>query len=219
MVTASRLAAAAATTVACSKGNVTPSTTTAAPTRAAADRFVAAWRRSLEASWSVDESVERSTALGGHLVFSVHRAQRPPDRVNVGLGSADARQGDQLVTCAPGAGGKVTCAKQRAANSYQREVDVQMAALSPYVSGPEAVYAVSQVAGCFQLTLRLPGYPVPPYGQTAVFCFDPGTGAPAGSVIVRNEGTDRTRVVAAHVPARDADLVLPDPSQLQQSVP
>ena len=218
MVTASRLALVVAMT-ACSKGNVSPTTSTTAVTPAAAARFVAAWRKSLETSWSVDESVERITASGGRLSFSVHRAQRPPDRLNFGLGSLEARQGNVLTTCGAGASGKVSCAHQPTTTTYAEEVDGQVKTLGPYVSGPEAVYAVAEVAGCFQLTLRLPGYPVPPYGQSAVFCFDPATGAPAGSVIVRNEGTDRTRIVAAHIPASPADLALPDPAQLQQSAP
>jgi len=106
-----------------------------------------------------------------------------------------------------------------AAPPYGQEVDGQLATLRPYVNGPQALYVVAEVAGCFQLSLRLPGYPVPPYGGSAVFCFDPHTGAPAGSVIVRNEGTDRTRVVAFHSPATDADLTVPDSKQLRQAVP
>lgn len=105
-----------------------------------------------------------------------------------------------------------------AAPPYAQEVESQLATLRPYVSGGQAVYVVAEVAGCYQLALRLPGYPVPPYGSSAVFCFDPGTGAPAGSVIVRNEGTDRTRVVAAHSPASDADLAVPDAKQLRDGV-
>jgi hypothetical protein len=43
----------------------------------------------------------------------------------------------------------------------------------------------------------------------AELCFDPATGAPAGSLIVRREGTDRTTVTAMHAPALDNDLQLP----------
>lgn len=167
----------------------------------------------------MEESVERTTASGAHLTFAIHRAQRPPDRINVGLGSVDARQGDQLVTCAPGTAGVVHCATAGTAPPYAKEVDGQLAALRPYVNGAQALYTVAEVGGCFQLTLRLPAYPAPPYGHSAVFCFDPGTGAPAGSVIVRNEGTDRTRIVGAHFPASDADLAIPDAQQLHQGVP
>ena len=166
----------------------------------------------------MDESLERATANGRHLTFSLHRAQRPPDRLSVGLGSVDGRRGNQLVTCAPDSGGQVHCVTGGVAPPYSQDVEGQLVALRPYVTGQQAVYVVAEVAGCFQLTLRLPGYPVPPYGSSAVFCFDPGTGAPAGSVIVRNEGTDRTRIVAAHSPASDADLAVPDAEQLQRGV-
>ena len=111
------------------------------------------------------------------------------------------------------------CATTGLPPPYASDVATQMSALQPYVSGPQALYVVAQVAGCFQLTLRLPGYPIPPYGGSAVFCFDPSSGAPAGSVVVRNEGTDRTRVVAVHSPATDGDLSVPDLKDLQQAVP
>jgi hypothetical protein len=142
-------------------------------------------------------------------VFTLHQAQRPPDRLSVGTGSVTGRLGDQDITCTAGASGKLTCATQAATLSYGQQVDQTVLALHAYVLGPQAVYAVVQLAGCFQLTLRLPGYPSPPYGTSATFCFDPTTGAPAGSVIVRDEGTDRTTVVSAHAPATDADLAVP----------
>jgi hypothetical protein len=179
------------------------------PASATAQRFLDAWRRNLTTSWSVDESLDRTTAAGAHAVFAIHEAQRPPDRITVGLGSINARQGDQLVACAPGSSGKLECTPQGTAPAYDQQVDQTVLALHAYVLGPQALYAVVQLAGCFQLTLRLPGYPSPPYGTSAVFCFDPVTGAPAGSVIVRAEGTDRTRIVSAHAPATDADLVIP----------
>ena len=179
----------------------------------AAQRFLDAWRRSLTTSWSIEESLDRTTATGAHAVFPIHQAQRPPDRIKVGIGAVDARQGDTLVACAPGSDGKVRCTPQGTAPPYDQQVDQTILALRPYVLGTQALYSVVQLAGCFQLTLRLPGYPSPPYGSSADFCFDPGTGAPAGTVIVRAEGTDRTRVISAHAPATDADLVLPSPSQ------
>ena len=189
-----------------------PTSTTVAAS-VAAQRFLDAWRRSLTTSWSIEESLDRTTAAGAHAVFPIHEAQRPPDRITAGVGSVDARQGDQLVACAPGSTGKLSCTTQGTAPPYSEQVDQTVLALHAYVLGPQAVYGVVELAGCFQLTLRLPGYPSPPYGTSAVFCFDPVTGAPAGSVIVRDEGTDRTSVVSAHAPATDADLALPAPTQ------
>jgi hypothetical protein len=163
--------------------------------------------------------LDRTTATGAHAVFALHRAQRPPDRISVGLGSVTARQGNVLIGCAPGGDGKVRCSSEGTAPPYDEEVNRQLIILGPYVTGPQALYDVAQLAGCFQLILRLPGYPSPPYGKSAVFCFDPASGAPAGTVIVRAEGTDRTSIVTAHAPATDADVALPSPRQLEGALP
>ena len=102
------------------------------------------------------------------------------------------------------------CSPPVAAPPYAKVMADQLATLRAYVQGRTALYSVAQLGGCFELSLRVTGYPVPPYGRTAVFCFDPGSGAPSGSVIARDEGTDRTVILEAHSPATDADLALPD---------
>jgi hypothetical protein len=180
-----------------------------AGTAAAAERFLAAWERNLTTSWSVEESIDRVTAAGRSLTYSVHRAQRPPDQVQIGLGSIGGRLGDRQVGCAPDEAGHVSCRTSPTTKTYPAQVAGLMADLRPYVLGGNPLYAVAEVAGCFQLTLRLPTFPAPPYGRIAVFCFDPRSGAPAGSVVVRDQATDRTTVLSAHAPATDEDLKLP----------
>ena len=180
----------------------------------AAQAFLDAWQRSLTTSWSVEESVRRTTRVGRTITFSAHRAQRPPDHLETGLGTVDQRAGDRTVACGAGAGGSLACSPAIAAPPYAKVIADQLATLRMYVAGRTALYAVAQLGGCFELRLRLASYPVPPYGRMATFCFDPTTGAPAGSVIARDEGTDRMVVVDAHSPATDADLALPDAGQL-----
>lgn len=188
-------------------------------TTAAAQRFEAAWRRSLLASWSVEESLQRVTRAGGHLAFSVHEAQRPPDSLQYGLGAVAARRGRELLACATTATGRLGCRSQATAPPYAAVVANRMAALEQLVGGPRALYAVAQVGGCFQLTLRVAAFPVPPYGRRAVFCFDPATGAPAGSVVERDAAIDRTTVLSVHAPATDADLALPSDTVIVSGAP
>jgi hypothetical protein len=188
-------------------------------TAAAATAFLDAWQRSLTTAWAVDERVERVTARGGRLVYDVHEARRPPDSLEWGLGAVSARKGDELLACATGTDGRLGCRQQPNAPSYAGEVAQRMTTLRQLVVGPTALYGVAQIGGCFQLLLRLPGFPVPPYGKRALFCFDPATGAPAGTVIERDEAVDRTTVVSAHSPPTDDDLALPAAGAITAGAP
>jgi hypothetical protein len=196
---------------------VPPRTTALAPgaVGALAGRFLDAWRRSLTTSWAVTESVARTTSDGRRLDFPAVLAQRPPDHVNIGLGTVDARLAGVDVACGVGSTGTLTCRRQPGATPFDKTVDDQVGILRTYVAGPAPLYAVAELAGCFQLTLQVPGFPVPPYGRRAVFCFDPATGAPAGSVVAKDQGTDRISVTDAHSPATADDLQLPSSAEMQ----
>jgi hypothetical protein len=183
-------------------------------TSVAAERFVGAWQRNLRTSWAVQETVNRTNPAGRTVAFPVRLAQRPPDHVSTGLGTVDARLGGRLVACGVSAAETLQCGQQGSTEPYDQTVGQQLARLRTYVIGPGAIYRVGQLGGCFELTLRLPSFPVPPYGRVAVFCFDPVSGAPAGTVISRDQATDRTVVTDAHSPAVDADLVLPTPQEM-----
>jgi hypothetical protein len=179
-----------------------------------AAHFLDAWRRNLTTSWAVTESVARTTSDGRQLDFPVARAQLPPDHVNIGLGTVDARLAGVVVACGVGSTATLACRRQPGA-LFATTVDNQVGILRSYVDGPAPLYGVAELAGCFQLTLRLPRFPLPPYGRRAVFCFDGVTGAPAGSVVAKDEGTDRTTVTDAHSPATADDLRLPTQSEMQ----
>jgi hypothetical protein len=187
--------------------------TPAAPaeTRAAADAFLAAWRRSRLATWAVDARFERRLADGRELTTEVHLAQRPPDRVSIGLGSVEARRGGRRLACATATDGAVVCRDGGPARPYRDEVDAELRNLAGYV-GARGFYAVAAEAGrCFRLRLRV-AILTPPYGQRARFCFDPDTGAPVRSELERREATDRT--VAFRVDGRPTDADL-DPEKVR----
>jgi len=200
-------------------GTVTAPAPAATGSVAASDLLIA-WRRSLTTSWSVDEVITRTTTNGRVLTFQVHRAQRPPDHLVVGLGNVDIRTGDRETACATSLAGGQPC-RSSAAPAFAGVVDGQVADLSRIVSGPFALYSLREElraepgpsgpgrAECFDLTLRLSSYPSPPYGRLASLCFDPSTGAPAGSTVQTEQSMDRTIVTARHAPALVADLVPP----------
>jgi hypothetical protein len=180
----------------------------------AAVHFLDAWRRNLTTSWAVTESVARTTSDGRQLDFPVARAQLPPDHVNIGLGTVDARLAGVDVACGVGSTDTLACRRQPGV-PFAKTVDDQVGILRSYLTGPVPLYRVAELAGCFQLSLRLTGFPLPPYGRRAVFCFDAVTGAPAGSVVVKDAGTDRTTVTDAHSPATADDLRLPTQAEMQ----
>jgi hypothetical protein len=197
-------------------GRVGVTTTTSTPSGLGivAQHFLDAWRNNLTTSWAVSETLDRVTAAGRRLDFPVQRAQRPPDHLNVGLGTVDARLSGVLVACGVGGKGDLACGRQPGAPSFEASVDSQIATLETYLRGPTPLYQVAELAGCYQLTLAVPRFPVPPYGRLAVFCFDPTTGAPAGSVVAKDGGTDRTTVTDVHAPATDSDLQLPTAGEM-----
>jgi hypothetical protein len=151
---------------------------------------------------------ERRTTAGRSLVSEVRIAQRPPDRLATGLGSIDARRDGRRLACATGADGKLRCRDGGPAPPYGQEVDAEVALLRGYFSGPNPLYRVRAGGGCYALDL-LVSMPAPPYGRRARFCFDPATGAPVVSVVVRAEATDRQQAVEVRAVVGDADLASP----------
>lgn len=178
---------------------------------AAPAEFLAQWRRSRMATWVVESTFSRTTARGGDLRFTVHNAQRPPDRLLSGFGSVSARQGDQLLACAGGQRGpsSLRCRRSAGAPPWVAEVDDEMRLLESYLEGEPPLYRVTRSGpGCFQLSQARPMVSAP-YGSRALFCFDAATGAPSRSEITRPEGSDVTRAFRVSATVTDADLAPP----------
>ncbi|GAC1532088.1 MAG: hypothetical protein NVS3B12_09210 [Acidimicrobiales bacterium] len=179
--------------------------------KAAAD-FLVAWRAHLLASWSVDQVEERTTAGGATLRFTLHEAQRPPDRVRLGGGATEARRGFTLVACAvPPQGDHPVCRQAPTRRTWRDDVERDMAALRTLVEGPGALYGVlAPSPGCWDLVLRRPEESVPVVlGRGSQYCLDLTTGAVLSSRVQRIGAVDRVTTVARHAPATDADLALP----------
>lgn len=179
-----------------------------------AEIFIAAWRVHLLSSWSVDQVQDRTTDAGAHLRIDVHEAQRPPDRVRIGLGSVDARRGQTLIACASASGdssGRPACRAQATKTSWQDEVDNQLAALRGALVGNRAVFTVMVAGpGCFVFRLRGSTGPVPvTLGRGARYCLDPQTGAVLSSTVQRVGALDSLTTIEHHSPATDTDLALP----------
>ena len=177
----------------------------AGETTSAARHFVARWRASRLGTWVVEAEFERVMADGRRLRTDVHMAQRPPDRLITGLGTLDARRGDERTACGSDAAGVSVCRSGQVARPYEAEVEDDIDLLRGYVLGRSSFYGVRQEGDCFVLRLRRRVL-TPPYGERARFCFDPATDAPVLAEVRRKEATDRTLAVEVRSAPADADL-------------
>lgn len=191
-----------------------PTTTAIAPSSPAdIGAFLAAERRLLAGTWVVHEQFDRVAASGRQLVSDLRLAQRPPDTLKEGPSSADGRRNGRIISCAAGPTGALVCKDGGPAPPFADQVNSEVDTLRSYLVATLPLYRVEAAAGagpgqCWRLLLAAPAYPSPPYGTRAVFCFDPATGAPSYSQIVRPEATDTTRTLASTATVTDADLTV-----------
>jgi hypothetical protein len=178
-----------------------------------AERFVAAWERSRQATFVTSGTYERRSAVSGASIASEDVvAQRPPRRLHRQLGGVDGRDDDRLVVCpAPPAGEEDEPEPCRLGEpggpTYAESVANEVAGLRSLTTGPDPLYIVTAGRpGCFELELvRID--PRAPFGVEASFCFDEATGAPAGSRVRHAGGVEEVVVVTdIRTAVTDADL-------------
>lgn len=181
----------------------------------AARSFLAAWDRSLRATFVVHQRSTRRADDGAGLDTTSVLAQRPPDRLLTGLGTVEGRLGDDVVRCASEPSGTSRCFRSPGAPAFDDDVAARLDALRGYVTGRRPLYAVIDFEqGCFRLDRKL-ALPAPPYGDHALFCFDQATGAPSLTVIEQPGITVRTEATSISPTVTDADLqTVVDPGAL-----
>jgi len=194
-------------------GHPKDTTTTSFPaSRAAAESFVDAWRRSLTGTYLLATRFERE--IDGEVRFESEgvTVQRPPDRVVTGGGNVDARLGGRRIACATDPDGTLRCRDAPAAD-YEDFVAEGVDRVADLVLGPRPLYAVAlRGDDCFRLRLRFV-FAAPPYGEAARFCFDAETGALVELAVGHAEAIDRTEAVELRARVTDADLELPEEAQ------
>ena len=176
---------------------------------AAVADFLEAWQRSRAGTFVVISRFTRSVTGRSGLSSTATLVQDPPTRIAAQLGSITGRIGDREISCTTGPDEELQCLPGRRLPSYEEEAGDELALLRRFVDGPgRDLYFVDRRDGCFRLRLAFE-LPTPPLGETAVYCFDPATGAPTRTEIVREEGRDLTEAVEIRTEVTAEDLELP----------
>ncbi|MCD9624493.1 hypothetical protein [Rhabdothermincola salaria] len=180
---------------------------------AAADAFLDASERNLDATYRLEGEFRRTLDEGRALVSGLLVVQRPPDRIQRSLGGTVGVVGGRTVNCGRSEGADYACAVSGEAEPWEVRRGEQLQALQDYVLGDDPLYAVEEVGNdCFRLERRL-SEPEAVYGRRAELCFDRATGA-LRRLEVRREGgaTDVLEglVVTGRVSDGDFDLSADD---------
>ena len=175
----------------------------------AARAFIAAWDRSRHGTFVVESRFERVLTDGRRFTGDTFLAQRPPDRLVVGLGPVEGRVDGRGIDCATEPSGGLRCFPGAPVGDYEDDVAGEIRLLRSYVEGERPLYAASwDGEDCFALVLVL-DVPAAPYGTSARFCFDPATGAQVVLEVRRPEGRDLTDAISVRGTVRDDDFNLP----------
>jgi hypothetical protein len=174
--------------------------------------FLTAWERSRRSTFVVTSTFRRELDNGRHLDSTTYLAQRPPDRMAAGLGTAEGTVDGRIVRCGSAPDGRFDCLPGPTAPDYEQGVQKEMRAIRSYVTGSPSLYRVTRgEGGCFELT-QSGGYPLLPYGTRARFCFDAATGAPTLIEIHRRGSVDTTKASAVRAAVTDRDFAVPPPA-------
>jgi hypothetical protein len=182
----------------------------AAEVDASADRFVAAYERSLQATYALEGSfTRRSVTTENQIGSEFTEAQRPPSRRRDQFGGVSGRDARRVFSCdaerAGAAGDRCAFAPVL---DYEDEVAERVTVLRQYFDDADPLYTVVEDGECFELR-RTRYDPRPPYGEAARLCFDRATGALA-RVRVENTGViDETIATEIRSAVTDAELEPP----------
>jgi hypothetical protein len=188
---------------------VAPVPDSAEETVESAEAFLEAWERSRRATYLVVTEWHRVTGAGGEMRQTRVLVQRPPDRIRRAGGSVSGVAGGVRYTCDELADDEVTCQAVEdpfADVAFEERVAREVELMWRHLEGPNPLYRVSELDGCFHLRL-VRTMLAPPYGARTTFCFDVESGAVARFRIERAEGIDTEEMVWVRTEVTPDDVV------------
>lgn len=175
----------------------------------AADDLVVAWNRWRTASY-VSTGTWTRTLDGSDspLTGDAYTAQLPPRRLILRLGSVVESIDGTVLTCDNPAEPVIVpgCSEVEGLLSYDDRLRSEMSLVLNYVRGPQRIYDVAEVEGCFHVEL-IPAALRSPWGRAAQFCFDEASGALRSSRVRRQSAVDEEVVAVISTDVSDADFL------------
>ena len=149
----------------------------ARPKPEATTEFIAAFERSLTATFVTTADYTRVLDDGRTLESATFIAQRPPDRLQRQFGGITGTVGGHQIMCSTTVDGSFHCGPAAPAADPAQAMSTQIENLHSYFVAP-ALYRVvkGDQDGCFELT-QVRALALAPYGTSAVMCFDAPSGA------------------------------------------
>jgi hypothetical protein len=138
--------------------------------------FIAAFQRSLGATFALDANYTRVLPDGKRLESATFVAQRGADHLQRQFGGITGTIGGHQILCSTTADGQFPCGPAVAAADPKESLSQQLENLRSYFAPPPLYRVIRADDECFELT-QVRRYPTAPYGTWARMCFDPETGA------------------------------------------
>lgn len=141
--------------------------------------LIEAWSASRTVTHRSLGTFERVGADGQRLAAPTEVVQRPPDRLVRGFDEVSGRRDDRVLDCpAPADGGALDCRLGPPGATFDEVVDEEIRTFEALVAADDALYVVSseERERCWRMD-RTRYDPRSGYGESAVLCFDEGTGA------------------------------------------
>ena len=157
-------------------GGGVSSRATPKPKPEATEEFIAAFERSLRATYVMKADYTRVLADGRTLQSATFIAQRPPDRIQRQFGGITGMVAGRQIMCSAALGTEFHCGPAAPAPDANGALTAQLADLRSYFNAPALYRVVNGEPGCFELT-QVRSLPLAPYGSAATMCFDGPTGA------------------------------------------
>jgi hypothetical protein len=175
--------------------------------------FLEAYERSRRATWLITYDFTRRLVNGAKLDLTVTYLNRPPDRLNIGLGGVNGRVGGRTVVCNE-VEGRELCAPEGPVVPFEEELTAEISELRDVLQPPQKWYVVEgggvrKVSGenarCFALR-RVADVRSPPYGERAEYCYATSDGAPLLNRRERIQGSDQRVAVEVTRQVDDTDI-------------